>query len=163
MCSSDLGFTCRVNRAIRRSVSSFASFACFAGSIAGFRLQRAVAGISPNLRRCADGLEVVDFAPVAERDPRRGIPPRLGRAGIRRLLAAAPKQVAAAELHGVELFDADWLNLNPAMEPAKHAKHTKEETLRQVDRLTHWVNPAKVTTPSFRVLSRLSRAIHSRF
>ena len=33
------GFTCRVNRAIRRSVSSFASFACFAGSIAGFRLR----------------------------------------------------------------------------------------------------------------------------
>ena len=37
------------------------------------------------------------------------------------------------------------------MEPAKQAKHTKEETLRQVDRLTHWVNLAKVTTPSFRV------------
>ena len=47
------------------------------------------------------------------------------------------------------------------MEPAKHAKHTKEETLLRIARLTHWVNPAKVTTPSFRVLSRLSRAIHS--
>ena len=55
------------------------------------------------------------------------------------------------------------LNLNPAMEPAKLAKPAKEETLRPVERRTHWVRPAKVTTPSFRVLSRLSRAIHSRF
>ena len=54
-------------------------------------------------------------------------------------------------------------SLNPAMEPAKHAKDAKEETLRRIARFTRQVNPANLTTRSFRVLSRLSRAIHSRF
>ena len=55
------------------------------------------------------------------------------------------------------------LILKPAMEPAKHAKHTKAEELALNAGRTRRVNAVKIGTPSFRVLSRVSRASQSRF
>jgi hypothetical protein len=50
-----------------------------------------------------------------------------------------------------------------AMEPAKYAKDTKTESLARIAPLTQRVNLVFLRTPSFRALSRLSRAIESRF
>jgi len=48
------------------------------------------------------------------------------------------------------------MNVNPAMETANHAEHTKGPGLGVIIRITLRVNPGNIGTASFRAVSRIS-------